>query len=155
MEINSTSELLEIVMHNTRAVESNSIRTSEMRQVTNLRNACDVFSEKAFRHIRKICADSKSRGLKAKFNDITIMIYSMAGRIMVTIRHTDEETTLTLVGGEEDSLRSNQMAGLHTIYGDTDKALDMLETATHYWYKFYDETNILFTEEKDVKIAGM
>lgn len=160
MEINATGELLEILMHNTRAIESNSIRTQQMQELTNLRNACDVFSEKSFRDIRKICASSSSRGLQAKLNDITIMLYTMAGRIMITIKH-DSGDTVTLVGGEEDSPRSNQMAGLQSVFGDTDKALDMLEVLTHYWYKFYDETKdgytktIVFTENENVKIAGL
>ena len=154
MEISSTSELIDLMMHNTRTIESGSIRTAEMRTVSNLQNAAQVFSEKSFRDIRKICEKSESRGLKAKFNNMTIMLYTMAGRIMVTLKH-DRGDAVTLVGGEEDSPRSNQMAGLHTMFGDTDLALDMLETATHYWYKFYDGSNKLFVEDKAVKIAGM
>lgn len=154
MEIQATSELIDLIMHNSRTVESNSIRTAEMRTVTNLQNAAQVFSEKSFRDIRKICNKSKSRGLKATFNDVTIMLYSMAGRIMVTLRDKNDNT-VTLVGGEEDSPRSNQMAGLHTMFGETDCALDMLETATHFWYKFNDGNTTLFKEDKEVAIAGM
>lgn len=155
MEVTATSELIDILMHNSRTVESNGIRTAEMRELTNLRNACEVFSEKSFRDIRKICEKSKTRGLKAKYNDVTIMLYSMAGRIMVTLTNAAGDS-VTLLGGEEDSPRSNQMAGLHTMFGDTDKALDMLEIATHYWYKFHDrDGSTLFTEDREVKIAGM
>lgn len=155
MEINATSELIDILMHNNRTVESNGIRTSEMRELTNLRNAAEVFSEESFRDIRKICEKSESRGLKAKLNGVTIMLYSMAGRIMVTLNNDNTNDSVTLLGGEEDSPRSNQMAGLHTMFGDTDKALDMLEMATHFWYKFHNDKSTLFVEDKEVKIAGM
>lgn len=142
-----------------------------MRIVTNLRNACEIFSQRAFNDIRTLHEnEKKERGISAIYNkykldsdgketeevifSLKIMTYCMAGRIMITIKN-DKDESVTLCGGED---RKDSIAGFHGIDGNPNVALDMLEELTECWYVLYDKrgknnTN-KFTTDKQIKIAG-
>lgn len=166
-----TSEMMEISMQNYYALRNGTPRTSEMRTYSNLRNACAIFSHRAFQDIRSLHKEErKERGISAVYNKykndadgkptdeilffIKIMTYCIAGRIMVTIKN-EKEDSITLVGGEDDV---DSIAGFHAIDCDPDVALDMLEILEDEWYTLYDKrgaNNInKFKIDKQIKIAG-
>ncbi len=161
----TTTEMIELSLENEKALNDGRPRTQEMRIMSNLRNACDVFAQKSFEQIRKIHEKSSFRGFSAeydKFKDpgdpqhsihgIKISTFCMAGRIMVTIKNTKNGNSVTLLGGEEKG--SNQMAGLHAIDGDPTEALDMLEALTRNWYTFYGRNGKnLFSVDKNLTIG--
>ena len=140
----NTQEMVESVLQQERALEIGNPRTPEMRVMTNLRNACEVFSVKCYENIRLVHEkEKKSRGLSATLEEfgpnvetlrIKIMTWSGMGRIMVTIKNQFEDS-ITLVGGED---KGDSIAGLHAIDCDPDVALDMLEILTRSWYHIYD-----------------
>ncbi len=154
--IMTTSEMCDLSVHNYRALESGTPRTQAMRQLTNLRNACDIFAQRSFEDIRTVHKTAKTRGVSAEAIGFKIMTYAMCGRICITIRQIgNEENYISLQGGE-DSVDS--IAGLHGIYCEPDKALDWLEVITDKWYKFYDKrgaNNVnLFKDDEKLSIVA-
>lgn len=158
----TTSEMIEQVILNERLLnEGGTPRTLEMRVMSNLRNACDVFARVSFEHIRMIHSKSEVRGLSAELTPgevgecyaMKILTYCMAGRIMITIKNKNEDY-ITLCGGEDPG--ENSMAGLHAIGCDPNVALDLLEMLTNKWYLVYDnrgKNNVnKFKEDSNISI---
>ena len=50
----NTREMIDLVIQQERALEIGKPRTPEMRVMTNLRNACEVFSVKCYENIRLV-----------------------------------------------------------------------------------------------------
>ena len=162
-----TNEMMEISMQNYYALRNGTTRTPEMRTYSNLRNACAIFSQRAFQDIRTLHKEEKKeRGISAVFEKtseenpdkilftVKVMTYCIAGRIMVTIKN-EKEDSITLVGGEDDV---DSIAGFHAIDCDPDIALDMLEILEENWFSLYDNRRVnnttKFKVDKQIQIAG-
>lgn len=147
--------MIDFTIENERVLEAGEPRTLNMIMLANLSNACDVFSYKAFTDIRKLCQETKQRGLKATVNKITVLTYVMAGRIMITLSDEYTQDSVTLLGSEDGDPDDHQygMAGLHGIDGNYDKALDMLEIVTRNWYQYYSNKDThLFKNPNNISI---
>jgi hypothetical protein len=154
----TTKEMLNICIEDERALNQGKERTSEMRILQNLRNACDVFSHKTWSHIRNLYQSSQERGfiailnpnglaktyvmgeeIEVKKETLKIMTYYIASRITITVKNENGDY-ITLMGADDDSSKSR--AGLHAIGCDVDVALDMLENITRDWCKIKDNFNV-------------
>ena len=148
-----TSEMIDIVLDNERAMNIGKERTNKMRMVQNLQNACEIFAKKSFKWIRgkhALKGTGRSRGFSANIptvqktswkvdekilkradqKSITMLTCDIAGRILITLK--TETTWISLCGS--DSKKDPINAGLHGIGGNPEEALDILEYATQNWY---------------------
>lgn len=151
----TTSEMIDISIANERTLNVGGIRTDAMRIVTNLSNACSVFSDKSFKDIRKLHKKAKTRGVSAEYKGIKILTWCGMGRIVVTVKNMADDSTITLVGGESDK---DSMAGFHGIDCEPNVALDMLELLTRNWFAIYDDRyeekiTTLFTEDRSLSFV--
>ncbi len=123
-DLMTTHKMVQLVIAKERGEYSNDIR-----QLTNLQNATEVFSNRHFNKIQESSNKEKSRGLSFlnETNGFKILTYQFMGRIMVSI--TDGTTIVSLVGSEEGAPH----AGLHSMTGSINKALQMLDYFTDNW----------------------
>jgi len=139
----TTNKMMDLTIDNERSLEKNISRSPDMRNLSNLRNACDAFSMTSYRNIQSLHNASTARGISAEYCGIKILTYCLAGRIIVTLTNSTGDF-VSLVGHESDDTTDNPqngMAGLHGIDCDIDVALDMLEVVTRYWWRLYHTQN--------------
>ena len=156
----TTTEMINASIANERALEPNNgmglPRTPEMRVLSNLRNACEIFAIKTYEDIKLIHKNSEERGLSAELLPhevgepfaMKILTYYIAGRIITTLSNANGDY-VSLCGGEES------IAGLHAINCDPNIALDMLEMLTRNWYLVYDKRMKVdkFKSDKNISLV--
>lgn len=154
-----STDILRIDFDKHEALYKKKPMTHEMRTLTNINNAIDVFAAKAFGDIIKMetmFKESKSRGFSAELKksevgiNITVMLYFIMGRIVVTLKN-EHDNTITILG----SSSPNSKPGLQGINCSGDQALDMLELVTSNWKMLFDDRKkILQTRfKKDLSIS--
>lgn len=98
---------------------------------------------------QKMNSKTKHRGFVGSYNEITLMTYTTAGRVMITIK--DDNSNITLIGQENDDveLRTFPKIGLQGINATEENAITLLQLAQ----KYYTAGNLKLKKNNNVNIG--